>query len=366
MYALKTLLNQYLRFIITAFGVSLCLLMMFFLFAIYHGVSEGTVRYIRENDADLWVLQRNAANLLRNTSILTTSYGNQISDVKGVNSIAPILFFTAMLILPDNAASVYLAGYDPQTGKGGPPEIIEGDTLSRDDQIILDYAFAAKYKMHIGDKLIVKDDTLVVAGLSGGTNMFVIQFAFITLSKARDMIGFPGIVSCYQVFLKPGADGDSVAEEIKSLSRNLTVFDRVTFLNNNIHEAETGVLPMLYVIGVLGGIVLTALLSLILSVYVLEQQKDYAIMKALGASDGFVSGIIIKQSLILAGSGLIIAVLLLEPMLKAIEKFSPTMSVHSSVNQVMIISVALLVIILLSSILPLFRQRRIYPIEVFR
>src|SRR6185295_18988902 len=129
---------------------------------------------------------------------------------------------------------------------------------------------------------------------------------------------------------------------------------------------ETGVLPMLYVIGVLGGIVLTALLSLILSVYVLEQQKDYAIMMALGASDGFVSGIIIKQSLILAGSGLIIAVLLLEPMLKAIEKFTPTMSVHSSVNQVMIISVALLVIILLSSILPLFRQRRIYPIEVFR
>jgi putative ABC transport system permease protein len=366
MYAFKTLANQYLRFIITAFGISLCLILMLFLLAIYHGVSDASVRYVRESNTDIWVLQRHAANLLRGTSLLTNRHGFMIRKVQGIKSIAPILFFTATVKVPDNTASVHLVGYDPITGKGGPPEIIKGDTLSNDDQIILDYSFATKYKIDIGDKLPIRDDTLTVTGLSGGTNLFVIQFAFITLSKARDLLGFPTILSCYQIMLKPGYDPAIVAEDIRNSSPDLAVFDRATFLENNIHEAETGVMPLLYVIAFIGAIVLTALLSLILSVYVLEQQKDYAIMKALGAPSGFIPGIVIKQSLILAGSGMILAVLLFGPLLKAVEKYSPTISAESSFDQIILVAACLLVISLFSSIYPLLRQRHIYPLEVFR
>ncbi len=339
---------------------------MLFLLAIYHGVSDSSVRYVRESDADIWVLQRHAANLLRGTSLLSYRQGDLIKTVKGVKSIAPILFFTATVNVPDNTASVHLAGYDPKTGKGGPPVIIKGKPLAEDNQIVLDYSFAAKYKIKIGDKLPIRDDTLVVTGLSDGTNLFVIQFAFITLKKAQELLGFPGILSCYQIKIDPGANPVLVANDIRSVSSDLAVFDRVTFLNNNIHEAETGVLPLLYVIAVIGAIVLTAILSLILSVYVLEQQKDYAIMKAIGAPAGFIPGIIIKQSIILAGSGLIIALLIFAPMLKAVETFSPTISAESSFNQILIVASGLFIISLLSSVLPLFRQRNIYPLDVFK
>jgi putative ABC transport system permease protein len=366
MYAFKSLAKQYLRFIITSVGIALCLMLMLFLLAIYYGVSDASVRYVRESKADIWVLQRHAANLLRGTSLLTASHGQIIQQVKGVRSIAPILFFTATVKVPNNTASMHLVGYDPQTGKGGPPEIVKGDSLRYDDQIILDNAFAAKYKLKIGDKLPIRDDTLTVAGLCEGTNLFVIQFAFITLAKARQLLGFPSILSCYQVILEPGSDPATVAENIRSASRDFAVFDKVTFLNNNIHEAETGVMPLLYVVALIGAIVLTALLSLILSVYVLEQQKDYAIMKALGAPTRFVPGIIISQSLMLSLSGLVIAILLFNPMLDAVKRFSPTISAESSVRQVLIVSAGLLVISLLSSILPLIRQRRIYPLDVFR
>ena len=56
-------------------------------------------------------------------------------------------------------------------------------------------------------------------------------------------------------------------------------------------------MPLLYVIALIGAVVLTSLLSLILSVYVLEQQKDYAIMKALGAPVELVPGIVINSLL---------------------------------------------------------------------
>ncbi len=366
MYALKTLAIQYLRFIITAFGIALCLMLMLFLLAIYNGVSDASVRYVRESDADIWVLQRHAANLLRGTSLLSNRHGFMIKEVEGVKSIAPILFFTATVNVPSNTASMHLVGYDPKTGKGGPPEITEGDTLQNNSQIILDNAFAAKYKIKIGYKLPIRDDTLTVAGLSSGTNLFVIQFAFITLSEARKLLGYPAILSCFQVKVEPGFNPLTVAENIRSVSPDFAVYDKATFLKNNIHEAETGVMPLLYVVAMIGAIVLTALLSLILSVYVLEQQKDYAIMKALGAPLGFLPRIIIQQSLILAGSGLIIAILLFAPMLFAVKKLSPTISAESSVSQVLIVAAGLLTISLLSSILPLMRQRHIYPLEVFR
>ncbi len=366
MYALKTLSKQYLRFIVTSVGVALCLLLMLFLLAIYYGVSDASVRYVRESDADIWILQRHAANLLRGTSLLTDRHGNKIRQVDGIESIAPILFFTATVKVPGTTASMHLVGYDPSTGKGGPPEIVRGDSLKNDDQIILDYTFAAKYKLDIGDKLPIRDDTLTVTGLSDGTNLFVIQFAFITLKEARKLLGFPSILSCYQVFLKQGSEPISIAESIRSVSPDLAVFDHDTFLYNNIHEAETGVMPLLYVVALIGAIVLTALLSLILSVYVLEQQRDYAIMKALGAPSGFIPLIVIQQSLILAASGMVIATLLFSPMLKAVKILSPTISAESSVSQVLIVASGLLVISLISSIIPLLRQRHIYPLEVFR
>lgn len=366
MYALKTLAKQYVRFIVTAFGIALCLMLMLFLLAIYYGVSDASVRYVRESKADIWVLQRHAANLLRGTSLLSNVHGEIIKKTEGVKTIAPILFFTATVNVPDNTASMHLVGYDPITGRGGPPEIVAGDTLANDDQIVLDYSFAAKYHLKVGDRLPIRDDTLTVAGLCDGTNLFVIQFAFITLRKARELLGFQSILSCYQINVEAGYDPKTVAGKIKAVSPDLAVYDHETFLQNNIHEAETGVMPLLYVVALIGAVVLTALLSLILSVYVLEQQRDYAIMKALGAPGGYIPGIVIQQSLLLAIAGLAIALLLFNPMLTAVKNFSPTISAESSVGQIMIVAAGLLVISLLSTALPLLRQRRIYPLDVFR
>jgi putative ABC transport system permease protein len=283
-----------------------------------------------------------------------------------VQSLAPVLFFTASLDLPAGPATIHLAGFDPATGRGGPPVIVQGRNLKSDGEIVLDDSFAAKFGIRLGDKVPIRDEVLVVCGFSGGTNMFVLQYAFITLQKAEDLLGFSGIVSCFQLKLQPGADPTATARAIRSQSADFAVFDRATFLQNNVREAETGVLPLLYVISLIGAVVLTAILSLILSVYVLEQQQDYAIMKALGASNRFVSGIVVKQALILASSGLVVALLLFPLLLRLVARFSPTVSAESSVRQVLMVAVGLLVISLISSIGPWLRQRRIYPLEAFR
>jgi ABC-type antimicrobial peptide transport system permease subunit len=365
MYVLKTLFGQYLRTAITVFGIALCVVLMLFLLAIYKGSADGSVEYVRSSNADIWILQNNATNILRNTSLLPATYTGALQNIPGVKAVSPVLFILASIKLPEHPASIYLAGFDLQAPNGGPPSLFKGRNVSRDDEIVLDRSFAGKYKIKIGDNVIIKTDTLVVSGLSNGTNMFVLQYAFITLKKARELIGFPGLVSVFQINTEPGVSCSDVIKSINSKIPNISVFDKPTFLDNNMYEMKSGILPLLFVVTVIGAIILTAILSLILTVNVLEQRNDYAIMKALGSPVGFISGLVIRQALILAGTGMSLAIILFFPLIRVIEKVSPEISAESSVLQIMVVMVCLLVISLISSVIPNIRLRHIYPMEVF-
>jgi putative ABC transport system permease protein len=366
MLAIKTLLAQQPRFLLTVFGIALCVILMLFLLSIYKGVSVGSVEYVRESQADLWVLQRYSTNIVRSTSVLPVYYKNVIKNIKGVKSVAPVLFILASVNTEYGPATVYLTGFDPETGIGGPPSIYKGSNLTENGQIILDRSFAAKYRINIGDRIPVRDDTLSVAGLSTGTNMFVVQYTYTTLKKAHSIVGFPGMVSCFQVLVEPGNNPSDIAGLIKREISDIAVFDRKNFLANNIHEMESGLLPLLYVVAFIGAVVLTAILSLILSVNVLERRKDYAIMKALGSPGRFIPGTVIQQALVLAGCGTAVALILFFPLTEVVEKLSPEVSVVSSLIHVLIVMVGVGLISLVSSFIPIRKLRNIYPLEVFK
>ena len=366
MYAFKTLTDQPFRFIITISGVALCVVLILFLLGIYKGVSEGSVEYVRASDADLWVLQRHATNILRCTSLLTPEHGTKLKETSGVKSVSPVLFILASVRLAGEPATLYLTGYDPKAGRGGPPEISKGRNISKSGEIVIDRSFAAKHHINLGDTLPVRNDTLVVVGLSKGTNMFVIQYAFITLADAHRIIGLAGIVTCYLVKVTSGSDLKDVSSRIEIRLPDVVVFDRTTFLENNIHEMESGILPLLFVVAMIGSVVLMAILSLILSINVLERRKDFAIMKALGSPGGYIPGLVVIQAMILSGSGLIAGIALFFPLMGAVERFSPEVSVLTSPFQLFAVIMSVTVISLISSVFPNRKLRKVYPLEAFK
>jgi putative ABC transport system permease protein len=277
-----------------------------------------------------------------------------------------VLFILASVILPEGTATLYITGYDPKTGRGGPPEISTGRNIRKSGEIVLDRSFASKHHINIGDPLMVKNDTLVVVGLSKGTNMFVLQYAFITLADAHRIIGLAGIVTCYLVKVTPGADFKHVSSGIETRLPDVVVFDHEKFLRNNIHEMESGILPLLFVVAVIGSVVLMAILSLILSINVLERRKDFAIMKALGSPCGFIPWLVVIQAMILSGSGLVVGIALFFPVMGAVEKFSPEVSVLTSPFQVLAVTLSVTAISLISSVFPNQKLRKVYPLEAFK
>ena len=365
MYPVRILMRQPLRSLLTVSGIALCIVLMLFLLSIYRAVSDGSVEYIRRSKADLWVLQSNATNILRGSSILSTVHGTLLRETQGVAEASPVLLILTTLWRGKEPATVFLVGFDAATGMGGPPKIVAGNTVRADDELVLDRSFAAKYDILVGDVVRLQDDSLRVCGLSEGTNAFVIQYGFATLRRTQALIGVPSIVTGYLVRCIPGVNIDSVRQSVTDDIPGVAAYDRETFLRNNIHEMESGLMPILYAIASMGGVVLGTILILLLSVIILESRRDFAVMRAIGAPGSHLAGVIHAQAFILSLAGIAVAVTAFPLLARLIELLSPEVSVHASLLQAAEVSMVVLGITLLSGGIAIRRIRSIYPLEAF-
>lgn len=365
MYALMSLRSQPLRMILSIGGIALCVLLMLFLIGVYRGVEEGSMDFIYNNRADLWVLQGSATNILRCTSVLAISSEYDIQKIRGVKSVAPLLLLLSTVGMGDNTATVYLAAYDPKTGLGKPPWLEQGRNIKSSDEIVLDQAFAAKYDYQLGDTVILQGCRLKLVGISGGTNAFVIQYAFVDLRRGWQLAGFSGIVTCFLVNLDGSRTAESVMGEIQSVITGAKVFKHDIFVQNNLREMQSGFLPFVFTLSTLGTIVLTAILSLLLSISIVERRRDFAVMKTLGAPAIFLWRLVVGQALITVGLGTKIAILLLPLLAGLIHSITPEVAVKLSILQITEAAIVAVFVGVVSSVIAVSRLRRIYPLEAF-
>ncbi len=363
MYAIRTLRSQPLRLVLTIGGVALCIVLMFFLLSVYRGVADGSVEYIRKNKVDLWILQRNATNILRGSSIISTAQGEAIAQIQGVKSVSPVLFLLSTINKGNKIRTLFLGGFDPKKGMGGPPLLMAGQSLGGNDEIVLDKSFAAKFKFKVGDTIDLQGHSLKVIGISTGTNAFVIQYAFVTLEFAQELIGFPDIATCFLVNVSNKKTIKEIREKILQKFPGLEVYTHEKFLNNNIHEMESGLLPLLYTVAVIGALVLTVILSLLLTVNILERRKDFAVLKILGSPKGFLRKLVVAQALLISSASSIVALTVFFPLSLLIEEISPEVSTKSSVEQIIAVILVVGVMSLISSFISIQKLRRIYLLE---
>ena len=365
MYVLRVLAAHPFRLLLTLAGIALCILLVLFILGVYNGVATGSVEYVRRTPADFWVLQANTANIMRGTSILPASWCDTIMQDSRVASATPVLLFLASLHTGDGPATVLLTGFRPGE-PGGPPVIAEGRSVRRDDEIVLDRAFAAKHRIRIGDRVSVRGDSLEVVGMSGGTNAFVTQYAFVTLAFEQSTVELPGLASFFIVRVTDGADAGAVMHDLdRRFDGRLSLHAHAPFLENNIAEVEAGILPLFFAIALIGSVVLAIILSLILSVNILERRHDFAIMTLVGAPGRYLRGTVVAQALSLGLTAEVLALLLLQPLLALIESITPEVSAIVTAGHIVASCVAVVAISIASGLLAGGRVRRISTAEVF-
>jgi len=363
-YTWRILRGQPLRLALTVGGVALCLMLMFFLLAVYRGVAEGSVEYIRSCPADLWVLQHNSTNILRGSSMISTPQATALREFAGIAQVGSVLFVLSASGVRGRDGTLFLTGFEPETGLGGPPRLVAGVSVQRDDEIVLDSCYAAKYDIHVGDRIWIQDWKLKVVGVSSGTNAFVIQYAFVTLNFAQRLVGISELATCFIIRLRDGISAPVMARRIRMDVPGVDVYDWETFLTNNIAEMESGFLPLLYTVAAIGVVVLTIILSLLLGVNILERRRDFAVLKILGAPAAFQKRLVIAQALLITLAACAVALLAYFPMVWMVERLAPEVSTRSSILQIGTVVLVAGVMSLVAALMATRRLRRIYILEV--
>ncbi len=365
MYVLRVLTTHPVRLLLTLSGIALCVVLILFILGVYNGVATGSVEYVRKTPADLWVLQANTSNIMRGTSILPESYCGEIRKDNRIASATAVLIFLATIEIDGRSATVLLTGYVPGE-MGGPPRIAEGRAIREDGEMVLDQAFAAKHDIALGRRLIIRGDSLTVVGFSSGTNAFVTQYAFVTLKYEQSIVELPGLASFFIISLKPGNTPEAVARDIDlKFPGRLSLHPHAEFLENNIEEVEAGILPLFYAIALIGGVVLAIILSLILSVNILERRHDFGIMKLIGSPSVFLRRVVVTQALLIGCASECLGLIALYPLLLLLESITPEVAAVITSEHVLAITVAVVCISTVSGLLASGRVRRISTSEVF-
>jgi len=363
--ARRLLLKQKSKFIITISGIGFSVMLMLFITGIHEGVKTGVTGYVANCPAQIWLCQKNSTNLLRSSSFLNESIIGDVRNVDGVKNADRILRIITTAEIQEKPVTLFLFGYKPNALSGA-PNMFEGSSEIQNGEIILDRSFALKNKLLLGDSIKIQDRGFRVAGFCTETNAIVAQFSFTTLHDAQNLIGFPNIISFILVVPENNISDLILIERLKEKFDFLSVYSKKEFIKNNLEEMQTGVLPILWAIGIFAAISGAAVISLMLYGSVLEKRDDYAMLKAVGASHSQLLSIVGKQSVFISLIGYFFGLLLYIILSPAIIKLFPEINLSLTGSAAVMVFAASIFIGIIGAIVPIYKLYSIYPAEVFR
>lgn len=363
--AWRLIVHDRMRFGVTSLGIGVAVMLTLFLLGLYAGVRTECNGYVASRVVDAWVAQDNTTNLIRSASFLRASRADSLRKVPGVIEVSAVLRLITTLDVRGHPTTAFVIGIEPGSTAGRPTVIAGSDTPGRGG-MIMDQALARRLGLGIGDSLSVQGRPFRVQGLSIGTNAVITQFTFITLTEARDLLGLQEVTSFLLVRAAPGTDSAALVKGLRASGPGTNVFTAAAFTDNNLAEMRTGLLPILATVAFFGAVVGMAVLTLLLYGSILERREDYALLKAIGAPSGVVTGLIVRQSLVAVGSGLVLALVGYLACAPLALRLVPALVLSLSPLTFVIVAAAALLMGLVGAVLPLRRVNRIYPAEAFR
>jgi putative ABC transport system permease protein len=323
---LRYALRERTRFALTGIGVACSVVLSSFLAGIYQGGVRGSMSFVEDADADLWVGRRGAWNLLRGSGVLPASARADAERIPGVRSAEPILTALLPADVHGEPVTLLVIGLPVDARAARPHRMVCGRSLPRLGEVVIDRAFARKAGLDVGDTLTLADCDLRVAGVSRDTNLLVCQYAFVTHIDLESILGVDDKASFFLLKTDPGRR-QAIADTIRSISGQVAVYDRETFIRNNHREIASGFLPILWAIAILGFVVGGAFVMLMTYAAILEKRADYALIGALGGSEGDRLVLVLQQALAAALAGAVAGILVLLALARLLPALIPAMEV---------------------------------------
>lgn len=306
--ARRNLLKDKTRLALSVGGVALAVMLILVLNGFLEGMYAQISSYLDHSPGSLVVAQEDVANLLGSTSLLPSGIVAQAEAVRGVQAAVPILSQFSILDLHDKKQPAYLVGYDPDLG-GGPWELASGREPDTDRELVFDNILASRHGLSIGDQVEVLGKDFTIVGLSNGTTSWMTSFFFLRKTAVEDLLRAPQASSFLLVTPSADADPHAVLQGLDAIS-GADALTKTTMASNDLKLfARVFSIPLKLMVAI-AFLIGTLVVGLVIYTVTVERQREYGVIKAIGATNRLLYRVVLAQALAASSAGAITGILL--------------------------------------------------------
>lgn len=321
-------------------------------------------------ETDIWVVDNRTTNVAALGQI-DARYQRQIEALPGIDHVYPLIITGSSAKFADGkSAGITLIGSQAPAFAGGPWNVSGGtaQNLLFDNAVTTDF-FDRKLLSgaQIGTQFEIGGKQAKVTLQTNGARGFGASFVFTTIDRARYYSNFPADkVSALLVKLKPGTNPRQAIKMIDSNMFGVKGWTKKDFSEVTVKTVlgTSGIatsVGTLIIFAIFAG---SIIIGLTLYSAATDRLKDYATLKAIGASNRYVRNLILTQALIFAFIGYFIGVALMYSFKLGIAKAGVIFSY--SIEMYVAFAVITLVISMVGVIAAISRITKVEPASVFR
>jgi putative ABC transport system permease protein len=367
--ASRNLFQDRLRLVATLVGIVFSVVLVMIQLGLYVGFGRMVTTMIDHAPADLWIVSKGAKSF-EDISLLDTNIRDKVQAISGVSEVVPVVIGFSVWRLPKGGMTpVFVVGSDLKNGGLLPWHLVAGtvQALNAPGAVAIDQFYDERLGVDgLGSTADIRGQPVKIAAVTSGIRSFTTTpYIFCNIDRARSYIGLPASRSSnFIVRLKPGADIERVRDDIQA-----TVPGVEALTPNQFRERSrsfwlfgTGAGAALFAGALLGVIVGTVIVAQTLYSSTKDHLFEFATLRAIGGSKGYIYKVIIYQALLNAAIGFGLAAIVAT----AVVEFTAQSALPVVITNGLVVGLLVLTIVMCvaSAIIAIVRVVRIDPVMV--
>ncbi len=302
--AFRNLFHDRIRLVVTLVGILFSIVLVAVQLGLYLGSSRMITANIDNTKADLWIATFGAKSFEDGGMLLKSGERHQALATPGVDKVVPLVVSFAEWRKPSGGSTrVVVVGTDPED-EGLVPWALKHGTwadVKTPDGVAIDKSYLAELDVTgIGDTAQVSAGRVRVKALTEGVRSFTQSpYVYTTLARARQLLAEkPEATSFFLVKLSPGANLEQVRNSLKSRLESAEVLTTAEFRDRSLTTwlFKTGAGIALIGGALLGLLVGTVIVAQTLYSSTKDHLNEFATLRALGSSAGYIHKVILGQA----------------------------------------------------------------------
>jgi putative ABC transport system permease protein len=279
------------RFFIAVLATALLFSVTLLLAGIAASFRNEVRRTLNEVHADAWIVPSGTVGPFTSTNLFPAAEARRVAGVSGVTRADPLLLFHETIRTP-KPKDLNVIGY--VAGGVGEPRVTAGRLPKAAHEMVIDRSFGNKLDSTV---MIARESFRVVGTVTGITYLGGTATAFVSVIDAQNLVlrGAPLATA----IVTRGEPRGPLPRGYVSLSNDVVRTDLTRPLASAIQTIG--------LLNVLLWIIAAGIIAAILYMSALERVREFAVIKAMGAANGFVVVGLASQAVVLALAAAVVA-----------------------------------------------------------